>query len=353
MSDRPAGPWSDRVKVLGVALAVVAGVGSAVQSRVNGTLADRVGSGFLAAVVSFGSGLVVLAVALAVSPRSRAALGRVVGGLRRGSTSDAGATPDDAADRRGAPPLRWWECVGGAAGGFFVATQGLTVSALGVAVFVVATVAGQSVSSLVVDRLGLAPGGVRLITLGRALGPALTVVAVLVSVSGDLGSPARLGLAALPLLAGLGLAWQQAVNGRVRAVASAAPRGAGPGVLAATFVNFVVGTLMLVVALGVALLVQGPPHGGFPTEPWLYTGGVIGVGFIAVAAAIVHRIGVLLLALGQIAGQVVGALVLDVVTPHAAPPGVATYVGAALTLAAVAVPALGRRDSSPPGPARR
>ncbi|WP_425955687.1 DMT family transporter [Xylanimonas sp. McL0601] len=338
MSARPADPPTERLKVLGVALAVLGGVGAAVQSRINGTLADRLGSGFGAAVVSFGSGLVVLAIVVAAWPRSRAAVRRVFAGLR--SAGDAGGTAPDG----DAPRLRWWECVGGAAGGFFVATQGLTVGALGVAVFVVAVVAGQSVSSLVVDRLGLAPGGVRLITVDRALGPALTVVAVLVSVSGQLGSPAAIGLAVLPVLAGAGSSWQQAVNGRVRAVASDAPRGAAPGVVAATFLNFVVGTVVLVVALGVSLLVQGAPSGAFPREPWLYVGGLIGIAFIAISAAIVHRIGVLLLGLGMIAGQVVGALVLDVVTPGAQRPGVATYVGAALTLVAVAVPALaGRR----------
>ncbi|PZR53082.1 EamA-like transporter family protein [Xylanimonas oleitrophica] len=333
MTDDPVEPGpvpaddasSEALKVLGVALAVVAGFGVALQSRVNGTLADRVDSGFLAAAISFGSGLLWLALALVVSRRSRAALGQVVTRLREGGPRGGG--------------LRWWECLGGAAGGFLVATQGLTVGALGVAIFIVAIVAGQSVSSLLVDRLGLAPGGVRLITVGRAVGPALTVVAVLVAVWGDLGSPATLALAVLPLLAGVGSAWQQAVNGRVRA---AAGTGSG-GIVAATFLNFVVGTAVLLVALGISVLVRGVPHGALPPEPLLYTGGLIGIAFIAISAAVVHRVGVLLLGLGMIAGQVVGALLLDVVTPGAQPPGAATYVGAALTLVAVAVPALTTR----------
>ena len=104
--------------------------------------------------------------------------------------------------------------------------------------------------------------------------------------------------------------------------------------------NFVVGTLALVLAFAVSVAVDGWPSGTFPTNPWLYTGGLIGMVFIAMQAAVVHRIGVLLLGLGMIAGQVVGALVLDVVAPDAAAPGLATYVGAALTLVAVAIPAL-------------
>ncbi|QAY63922.1 DMT family transporter [Xylanimonas allomyrinae] len=332
-TERPGG----RESLLGVALAVLGGVGVAVQSRLNGTLAEHLGSGFAAAVVSFGSGLVVLALALALWPRSRAALRRVASALRA-----SGRTHDDA-PHAATPRLRWWECVGGAAGGFFVATQGLTVGRLGVAVFIVAIVAGQSVSSLVVDRLGLAPGGVRPITVGRALGPALTVVAVLVSVGDRLGSASTLALAALPVLAGAGSAWQQAVNGRVRAVASDAPGGFGPGVATATFLNFLVGTTVLVVALAVSLIVSGVPSGRFPAEPWLYAGGVVGIGFIGISAAVVHRIGVLLLSLGMIAGQIVGAVAIDAVTPGARPPGLSTYAGAGLTLVAVALPALAQR----------
>jgi len=313
-------------KVVGVSLAVLGGFGAAVQSRVNGSLADQVHSGFGAAVISFGSGLVVLLVVVLFSGPARSALRRVVDRLRDGG-------------------LRWWECLGGACGGFYVAAQGLTVGVLGVAVFTVAIVAGQSLSSLVIDRLGLAPGGVRLVTVGRAVGPALTVVAVVVAMSGQSAPSRVLGLAVLPFVAGILQAWQQAVNGRVRA-ATAAPdaRGAGAGVAAsvtaATFLNFLVGTLALVVAFGIAVAVQDWPDGQLPPDPWLYTGGLIGMSFIAIQAAVVHRIGVLLLGLGVIAGQVVGALVLDVVAPDGATPGLATFVGAGLTLVAVAVPAV-------------
>lgn len=310
-ADRPGGRAA-----AAVSLAVLGGAGIALQSRVNGSLADHVGSGYLAAVVSFGSGLLLLLLALLVSRRSRVGLRRVSAALRTGG-------------------LRPWQVLGGAAGGFFVATQGLTVGVLGVATFIVAFVTGQSLGSVVIDRFGLGPGGVRLVTFPRAVGPVLTVAAVAIATSGDLGSPSVLALAVLPLLAGLGSAWQQAVNGHVRAAAA--------DVLAATLVNFLVGTLVLAAALGVSVLVEGLPDGAFPTDPLLYTGGIIGIAFIALSAAVVHRIGVLLLSLGMIAGQIVTALVLDAVTPTAAPPGAATYVGAALTLVGVAVPLLAER----------
>ncbi|MFD6526612.1 MULTISPECIES: DMT family transporter [unclassified Isoptericola] len=316
-----------RQRAVGVALAIVAGFAAALQSRVNGTLATETGTAFGTAALSFGSGLVLLALALPFSRSGRAALGQVAAGLRRG----------------GPGGLRWWECLGGLGGAFYVMSQGLTVDALGVAVFTIALVAGQSVSSLVIDRLGLAPGGVRLVTLGRALGPVLTVVAVVV-VSGAGAATAALGLALFPLVAGVLQSFQQALNGRVRAsVRPAAPRSDGRaardgGVLAATFVSFLVGTAALLVVFGVSLAVDGAPTGSFPPDLLLYSGGLLGIVFIALQAAVVQRIGVLLLGLGMIAGQVVGALALDLASPGAVPPGPATFAGAALTLVAVAVP---------------
>lgn len=327
---------SARQRAFGVALAIVAGFAAALQSRVNGTLATETGTAFGTAALSFGSGLVLLALVLPFSRAGRSAVGQVRAGLRRDRSERDGS-------ERGR--LRWWECLGGLGGAFYVTSQGLTVDALGVAVFTIALVAGQSVSSLVIDRVGLAPGGVRLVTLGRALGPVLTVVAVVV-VSGAGASTAALGLAVFPLVSGVLQSFQQALNGRVRAaVRPGVPRpdgrtGRDGGVLAATFVSFLVGTAALLVLFGVSLVVDGMPAGTFPPDLLLYSGGLLGIVFIALQAAVVQRIGVLLLGLGMIAGQVVGALVLDVVSPGVAAPGVATYVGAGLTLVAVAVPLL-------------
>ncbi|WP_239095627.1 DMT family transporter [Micromonospora lutea] len=299
-----------------VALATVAGVAVATQSRINGELGVRLGDGLAAAGVSFGSGLLLLMVLV---PATRAG--------RRGL-----ATLRAALTRR---TLRPWQCLGGACGAFLVFTQGATVGTLGVAVFTVAVVAGQSGSSLLVDRAGVGPGGRRPITGARLAGAVLTVFAVLLAVSDRFREPATLGLAVLPLLAGVAVAWQQAVNGWVRV--------ASESTLTATLVNFVTGTAVLLVAFAVNLAIRGLPAGGLPTDLWLYLGGPIGVTFIAVAAAVVRLTGVLLLGLATVSGQVVGAVLLDLLLPSAAPPDATTLLGAMLTLVAVAVAALGGR----------
>jgi transporter family-2 protein len=304
-------------RLLGVVAGVVAGVAIAGQSRINGELGVRLGDGLAAAVVSFGTGLLLLVALVPGTPTGRRGWRTLRAALADGS-------------------LRPWQCLGGVCGAFLVASQGITVHALGVAVFTVAVVAGQSASSLAVDGAGLGPAGPQPVTPTRLAGATMTVLAVLVAVGDRLGSPSALALAALPALAGVGIAWQQAVNGRVRA--------ASGSVLVATTVNFVAGSAALLVAFAVDLLVRGWPGGTWPAQPWLYLGGPLGIMFIALAAALVRLTGVLLLGLATIAGQLVGAVLLDVFVPASAGgPGVNTLVGAGLTLLAVGVAALPSR----------
>jgi transporter family-2 protein len=293
---------------------LLVGALAAVQSQVNSELAEELGgdavSGITAALVSFGGGLALLCAGIALSPAMRAGLSRVRASLRHG-------------------PLAWWQVVGGGAGAFVVATQGLTVGTIGVALFTVALVGGQTASSLAVDQRGLGPAGRTPVTTLRALGAALAVGAVALSASERLNgsnalSAAALALALLPLLAGAGIAWQQAVNGVVS-------QTGGPW--AATWLNFAVGTAVLLAATGIALVVQGPTR-AFPSTWWMYSGGVFGVLFICFAAVFVRVLGVLVLGLCIVTGQVAGSLAVDHVL-GAADPGPLTILGAIVALAGV------------------
>ena len=58
---------------------------------------------------------------------------------------------------------------------------------LGVALFTVATVTGQTLSGLLVDRLGIGPAGKKSITGIRVLGSVLTIAAVAWAVSPRFG----------------------------------------------------------------------------------------------------------------------------------------------------------------------
>jgi bacterial/archaeal transporter family-2 protein len=305
--------------VWAVPASLVCGAGIATQARINGQLATEIDSGFVAAVISFGSGLIILLIALVFMKRGRVGIARVVGAVRAGE-------------------IPWYYTIGGAAGGLFVLSQGLSAPILGVALFSVGVVCGQTISGVVIDRIGFATTAPRPITIQRLLGAALALAAVVVAGSAGLSGGGSPWLYLLPFLTGAGIAWQQGANGQVRRVANSA--------LTATFGNFLVGTIVLVIVTLVHSLFAGWPT-SYPSNPVLYIGGAIGIIFIALGAISVGVTGVLLLALGTISGQLLMSIVLDLVVPVAGHQfQVTTLIGTAMALAAVVVVALAGRSAT-------
>ena len=323
MSTPPEVPPAAAAHPLRTALLLVAafatGVLVALQSRINGELGQKLDDGFVAATISFGSGFLILAIASLFWRPGRVGVGRVVAAVRS----------------RGIP---WWYVVGGAAGAFFVLSQSLVVGLVGVALFTVGVVAGQTVSSLLVDRRGLGSMGAKPVTWQRLVGAIVALLAVVLAASSELRGDLPFWVLLIPFLAGLGVGWQQAVNGQVRAIAGSA--------FTATFGNFLVGALVLLVGAVIHTAIAGwPAH--FPATPWLYLGGLVGIAFIAAQTIIVRTTGVLLMGLAVLSGQLVTAVVFDLVAPveaHAIAP--LTIVGAGLTLVAVVIAAIPGRARS-------
>jgi transporter family-2 protein len=306
---------------LGLLFAFLAGTAIPAQARINSALAARLHDGLVAALISFGTGLLLLALLALALPALRRGLRRIRDAARSGT-------------------LRWWHFTGGLCGALLVASQGLTVGVLGVAVFTVAVVGGQIGSSLVMDRLGVAPGGPQRVTAQRLVGALLAVAAVGLAVSDRLAHPAGLALAVLPLLAGIAAAWQQGVNGRVGVAARAdETRSLLVSTLPATLLNFATGTAALAAVALVGVLRHGPPAAP-PAQLWYYLGGPIGMAFIAAMVVLVRHIGVLLLGLGMVAGQLVASVLLDLLVPTGGHPLTAVAItGTALTLVAAAIAA--------------
>lgn len=287
----------------------------AVQSRMNGRLSESVGS-FPAAWVSFGSGLLVLSLLL-VLPRQRARVARVGSALR---------------DGRLAP----WQVLGGVGGGLLVGTQTYAVPIVGVAAFLIATIGGQTVSALLVDRFGLGPAAAQALSPARVVAAALAVVGVAVAAtSADDGSAVVLLPVLLAFLVGMAVAVQQAFNGRVTTVTRDAT--------ATAWVNFVAGTSTL-------LLIGAVPvwRAGLPTDwsapGWAWWGGMCGVVFIALAAWAVQHTGVLLFGLVTVTSQLATALVLDLANPATRDQvGLQMFVGVGITVVAAAGAGLASR----------
>ena len=110
------------VLVVSVSVAVISGALTALQTRVNSQLAIESGDGFVTALISFGSGLVILTAVVLVLPSGRRGLADLRASVRSRRTP-------------------WWFLGGGAFGAFFVISQGLTAAVVGVALFTIAVVA--------------------------------------------------------------------------------------------------------------------------------------------------------------------------------------------------------------------
>ena len=293
--------------------AVAIGVMTAIQARINGVLGVRVDDGIVAGFLSFSVGLLALAIVIACLPSARRGVARLWSGVRQRT-------------------IPFWMLLGGACGALTVSTQGITAGVLGVSLFTVGVVAGQTVHGLVLDRIGFGPAGVVAVTPGRVLGGALALAAVGISLSGDVLASAPLWMLLLPFAAGVGIAWQAATNGRL------AQRARSP--LAATLMSFVAGTVVLALASGVSIAFRGAPA-ALPTEPWLYLGGFLGAAYILLGTFIVAQTGVLLMGLGSVLGQLTTSVVIDLVWPPAAGPAlwqVLAMVVVAVASVVVAVP---------------
>lgn len=324
-SDAP-GTSADALVAGSAVAALIGGALSSGQSRANGELSHLVGSPVAAALWSFGSGWLVLCVAVLAARGMRDSLGRVRQGLRSGT-------------------LPRWQLLGGLIGGCFVAAQAYAVPRLGLALFTVAVVGGQTVSALVVDRLGIGPGGPRPVSAARVGAAALAFAGIAVAAAARAGTAGRFVVAPvlIVIVAGAGLALQGAMNGRVNAV--------GKNALATSWINFGWGTALLV-ALGGLGALRGSLRVAWEARPpwWALVGGVLGVSFVAIGTAVIGRLGVLVMTLLALTGQLVSAVVLDLLSPTAGTRiGAQLVAGVVVTLVGAAIAAL---SANPRRPAR-
>ena len=262
----------------------------ALQSRANGELSHILGNSTEAALVSFGSGLIVIAL---ITPFNSA----VKNGIRNLQSAVK------------AKEIPMWRLFAGVLGGSFVALQTQVVPLIGVALYSVASIAGQTATSLVVDRIGLTGGGKKLISKRRVTAALITVFAVLISVL-DRISIASFSVFAvlLAVLAGALVGVQRALNGQINEHSKAS--------FTTSLLNFVMGTSTLVILLFALLIFKGDAIVPLPSGPWwVYTGGTIGVIYIAFTSTIVQHLGVLTFTLFSVGGTLIGSLLLDIFSP--------------------------------------
>ena len=271
-------------------MAALSGLLIALQARANGELSHRLGNGLQAALVSFTSGLIIIVVIALFNPSIKEG----VRTLRRAVIAKA------------IPP---WTLFAGMLGASFVAVQTQIVPLIGVAIYSVAAIAGQSAISLVVDRIGLTGGGKKEITPRRVTAAFVTVFAVFISVADRLdGKDLSIAAVILGVFAGAIVGVQRAMNGQINEHSQQS--------FTTSLLNFAMGTTFLLVILLFAMTIGGMKLSPLPAGPWwIYTGGAIGVIYVAFTSTIVQHLGVLTFTLISVGGQLAGSLLIDLYSP--------------------------------------
>jgi transporter family-2 protein len=271
-------------------LAALSGVMIAMQTRANGELSLQLDNGLQAAFISFSTGWVLIALIALFNP-----------GIKNGIKNLRSAV----GNKEIAPGILF----AGVLGGTFTATQTQIVPFLGVALYSVASIAGQSGTSLIVDRIGLTGGGKKPISPRRIAAAVVTVMAVLVSVL-DRIEAKNLSLIAVgfAVFAGAVVGVQRALNGLINEHSHQS--------FTTSLLNFTTGTAALGIVLLIAVAIGKVEFVALPAGPWwIYTGGTIGVIYIAFTARIVQHLGVLTFTLFSTGGTLFGALIIDLYSP--------------------------------------
>ena len=202
-----------------------------------------------------------------------------------------------------------WRLGAGALGASFVAMQTYAVPIAGVALFTVASLAGQTGISLWVDHVGLAGGSRVIITKRRVIAAIITILAVVVS-TWDRFTISNFSLLTIVLavFSGTWVGVQRALNGKINSYSKAS--------FATSLLNFITGTTFLLFLLLLRTLFTDHSVMNFTSGPWwMFLGGSIGVIYIALSAHIVQYVGVLEFTLFSVGGMLIGSLLIDIIVP--------------------------------------
>ena len=271
-------------------LSALSGVLIVMQSRINGELSLLMGDSLEAALVSFGTGLIFVS-------------------LISSARADVRAGYRDIFKASKLKQIPSWSLGAGALGASFVAISTHVVPIAGVALFTVASLAGQTAISLWVDHIGVAGGIKTVITNRRLIAAFITVSAVIVSawdrfVMSDFSILAII----LAVFAGSAVGIQRALNGQINSFSKKS--------FATSQLNFITGTAFLLLLLVLRSAFTDHSIMNFTPGPWwVFLGGSIGAVYIAFTALAVQYLGVLEFTLFSVGGMLLGSLLLDLLLP--------------------------------------
>ena len=266
---------------------VFAGMLGPMQSLVNGRLGSELQDGHAAALVSFGTGLLLMLVLVLSRERTRHAFIQLPNQLVRGD-------------------IPRWNFFAGLCGAVIVLSEGVTVGFLGVAIFQTSLISGMVISGIVCDRLGIGVPFKQVMSAPRVAGAILAICATLLVVSPNWSAPHMIALAIMPFVGGLMAGWQPAGNSEVGLLSKS--------MLVSITWNFLIGFVALGLVYVIRMLTADASF-ALPQVWWMYLGGPLGLLSIALMALLVRGLGLLVLGLASTAGQLIGSLLLEVTFP--------------------------------------
>jgi len=248
------------------------------------------GDSLEAALVSFGSGLIFVSLISAFRKDVRAGFKDIFKAVKN-------------------KDLSRWRLVAGVLGASFVAMQTHVVPIVGVALFTVASLAGQTAISLWVDHVGLMGSRKNVVTIRRVVAAVITVLAVIISAWDrfSMSNFSPLGIF-LAIVAGGWVGVQRALNGQINNYSNKS--------FATSQLNFITGTSFLLLLLILRSLFTDHSIMNFASGPWwMFLGGSMGVVYIAFSAVAVQHLGVLDFTLFSVGGMLFGSLLIDIFAP--------------------------------------
>ena len=271
-------------------ISVISGVLVVLQSRVNGELSIQIDDALYAAYISFTTGLLFVSSVSLCKKNVRTGFVDIFKAVR-------------------SKQLPIWQLAAGMIGASFVVVQTYVVPIAGVALFTVASLAGQTAISLWVDHVGLVGGIKSVISIRRVIAAIITVCAVVISawdrfVMSDFSILAII----LAVFAGSWVGVQRALNGQINSFSKKS--------FATSQLNFITGFSFLTFLLILRSLFTDHSIINLTSGPWwMFLGGSIGVFYIAFSAVAVQYVGVLEFTLLSVGGMLIGSLLLDVFAP--------------------------------------
>ncbi|CAB4935536.1 unannotated protein [freshwater metagenome] len=295
----------------------LSGAALSLQSFINGRLGANLGSAELAGTINYAVGLVISIAIIATTGRYGRAREHLRGGVRP----------------------RWWHYGACVLAAVSVIVPAKAAPEIGIALLTVALVCGQTTGSLIVDAIGLGPGGRRPPTVPRVAGVVIALAAVAIG-SFQSGGDLNVGLVLLTVAAGMTVGLVQAALGHLTAAIG--------DPITATGIVFAIGLPGCIAGWLILVGPEAPGGWSAPAPQWVL-GGLIGVLVTAAIGRTVGALGVLIATLALVAGQSLGGLVIDAVSPASGQSITArTILSVLLTFVAVTVSVTVRRRPKVP-----